>query len=299
MRKRFKRRKKHNIKTILFLIIIIFIYFLFYINKLNLIKLDSSYINYFLKDINNSNISKLFSNNNTVFNRPIVFLENELEYKINEKIETVVKEETKPLVYIYNSHPNEEYSKEYLEEHNIIPTVYTAATMLSEKLNNLAINTIVESNIANYMNENNLNHAESYIASRYYLEKIMKEYDNIDLFIDLHRDSIPHNLSYININSKNYAKVLFVIGLQNPNYNKNLSLVETLNTNINNKYPNLSRGILKKEGAFVNGIYNQDLNENVILIELGGYQNNIEEINNTLDILSIILKEHLYEKKEI
>jgi len=151
MRKKFKRRKKHNIKTILFLIIIIFIYFLFYINKLNLIKLYYIYINYFLNDINNSNISILFSNNNTVFNRPIVFLENELEYKINEKIETVVKEEIKPLVYIYNSHPNEEYSKEYLEEHNIVPTVYTAATMLSEKLNNLGINTIVESNIANYL----------------------------------------------------------------------------------------------------------------------------------------------------
>ena len=148
------------------------------------------------------------------------------------------------------------------------------------------------------MNENNLNHAESYSASRYYLEKIMKENNNIDLFIDLHRDSIQHNLSYININNKDYAKILFVIGLQNPNYNKNLSLVEKLNTNINNKYPNLSRGILKKEGTFVNGVYNQDLDENIILIELGGYQNNIEEINNTLDILSIILKEYLYEKKE-
>jgi hypothetical protein len=45
-------------------------------------------------------------------------------------------------------------------------------------------------------------------------------------------------------------------------------------------------------------LWNQDLDENIILIELGGYQNNIEEINNTLDILSIILKEYLYEKKE-
>ena len=36
----------------------------------------------------------------------------------------------------------------------------------------------------------------------------------------------------------------------------------------------------------MNGIYNQDLSEKSVLIELGGQYNKIEDINNTLDILA-------------
>ena len=157
--------------------------------------------------------------------------------------------------------------------------------MLSEKLNNLGIHAIVEeNNILEYMDKNNLDHSGSYIASRYYIEKAMEKYDSIDLYIDLHRDAISHNASYININGKDCAKILFVIGLEYSTYQNNLSIVEKINTIINNKYPNLSRGIMKKRGYGVNGVYNQDLASNVILIEIGGNENNIDEVNNTLDL---------------
>lgn len=46
----------------------------------------------------------------------------------------------------------------------------------------------------------------------------------------------------------------------------------------------------------VNGIYNQDLNENMILLECGGYQNKIEEVNNTMILLSDVIKEYLEAK---
>ena len=54
-------------------------------------------------------------------------------------------------------------------------------------------------------------------------------------------------------------------------------------------YPGLSRGIYKKSGAGVNGIYNQDVDGNVILIEVGAVHNNIEEVFNTIEALSNIL----------
>ena len=54
-------------------------------------------------------------------------------------------------------------------------------------------------------------------------------------------------------------------------------------------YPGLSKGILKKSGKDVNGIYNQDISENVILIEVGGVDNNINEVLNTVNALSDIL----------
>ena len=73
-------------------------------------------------------------------------------------------------------------------------------------------------------------------------------------------------------------------------------MVEEINNIINAKYPNLSRGIMKKKGYGVNGIYNQDLDSNVILIEIGGHENNIDEVNNTLELVADAIKEYLDEK---
>ena len=45
--------------------------------------------------------------------------------------------------------------------------------------------------------------------------------------------------------------------------------------------------------------YNQDLNLNVILLELGSNNNTWEEVCNTIDVLVPILKEIIYEKENI
>ena len=71
---------------------------------------------------------------------------------------------------------------------------------------------------------------------------------------------------------------------------------DEINDKINSKYPDLSRGVLQKEGYGVNGVYNQDLASNVILIELGGDKNNLEEVENTIDILVEIIGEYVNEK---
>jgi len=114
----------------------------------------------------------------------------------------------------------------------------------------------------------------------------------------LHRDAIKKNASTITINNKKYAKVLFVVGLEHKNYKKNLSVVTEINNILNQKYPKLSRGIMKKEGKNVNGIYNQDLNKNIVLIELGGMENNLDEIMNTCIALSEVIEKYLEDKNE-
>ena len=304
MRKRFKRKRKVKLRRIIYLIIFIFLIYLlnFYIVKIKLISSNEKFINNILSDMSNKSINNIISYiDKNIFNSPLYFLESQLKYKRepNENTQIVYqeKEETKePLVYIYNSHQGEKYSYKYLEEYNIIPDVLMASQMLSEKLNNLGINTIVEeNNILEYMDKNGLDHSGSYIASRYFLKNTMKKYNSIKLYIDLHRDAISHDSSYININGKDCAKVLFVIGLEYNTYQNNLNIVEKINDILNTKYPNLSRGIMKKKGYGVNGIYNQDLSSNVILIEIGGHENNIDEVNNTLDLVSDAIKEYLNE----
>ena len=99
------------------------------------------------------------------------------------------------------------------------------------------------------------------------------------------------------INNKKYAKILFVVGKEHDNYQKNLALANDLNKRITNSYPTLSRGVIEKEGSGVNGIYNQDLSENCLLLELGGYENNISEVLNTIEIISGVIKEYLDERE--
>lgn len=50
---------------------------------------------------------------------------------------------------------------------------------------------------------------------------------------------------------------------------------------------------MQKKGSGVNGIYNQDFHPNTILLELGGPENTLEEINNTLKVFSDILSDYI------
>ena len=52
-----------------------------------------------------------------------------------------------------------------------------------------------------------------------------------------------------------------------------------------------------REGKNVNGIYNQDLGENMILLELGANYNTYEEVQNTIHLIAPIIGEYIYGKK--
>ena len=74
-----------------------------------------------------------------------------------------------------------------------------------------------------------------------------------------------------------------------------MKFASKLNSMLNNSKKGISKGILQKEGKGVNGVYNQDMDYNVILIEVGGYENTIEEVNNSVEILSDVLIKYIKE----
>ena len=79
--------------------------------------------------------------------------------------------------------------------------------------------------------------------------------------------------------------------MEHENHNENYQLAEKLNEILEKEINSVSRGISKKSGLGVNGVYNQDLSTKSVLLELGGQYNEIEELNNTLKVLSkVILK---------
>lgn len=199
-----------------------------------------------------------------------------------------------PIIYIYNTHQLENYNNRRLSIYGITPNVMMASYLLKEKLNRMGYATIVEdTNISDFLNLNGWDYSSSYKASRLLILDKMNRYPSLKYFIDIHRDSVNKDVTYIEINKKKYAKILFVIGLEHDNYKANLKLAESINSLFNKKYPNLSRGILKKEGPQVDGIYNQDISSNSMLIELGGVDNDIEEVLNTIDAISDVLSTYI------
>ncbi len=258
-------------------------------------KLELSKIEIKDKELSNlivNNTYKYNSNNiikntiSNVLNRtdPIKVMNASYKEYINEIDENIkVEKEVEPLIYLYNTHQTEEYSSSTYAEFSVIPTVIMNDYILEDIFNKKGYKTIVEEkSIKEILNNNNWNYSNSYKASRILLEDIIIKYPSLKYFIDIHRDSLKKDKTTITINDKDYAKLLFIIGLENPKYNENLEFTEKINNKINELYPGLSKGIYKKEGPGVNGVYNQDFSKYTILIEVGGNENNTKEVLNSL-----------------
>jgi stage II sporulation protein P len=295
MRKKFRNNKlKHFI--IFFLIIFsltIFICCLFHKLYKKIIDTDQSLVvSLLLKD----NLGSINLNNLKILKDPTFLVKYNLEQNLNlnpikEEITTNNINNQDYLIYIYNTHQKEEYSNVGFEEFNITPTVQTGSYILKEYLKSYNINSYVEEqSIKDILNLNNWKYGSSYRASRLLLTEAKNKYPTLNYFIDIHRDSGLKNVTTTNFNNKNYARLLFIVGLENKNYQDNEIFANKLNDKIKLINPDLTRGILEKQGLGVNGIYNQDFSPNTILIEVGGEYNSLEEVNNTMEILAKVIK---------
>ena len=314
--KKFKAKKKRNIFKYIFLAIFIYVIFQITFNTLFDFKLEKNNRDFIISLLSDSNHHLLYKERkNNLLDKFLNFITDDptniLAATFNYNNETSSDgEETgvlsdyvedpnpieidNPRVYLYNTHQLEGYDATDFADYNITPNVQMAAYLLKDKLNNMKIPTIVESgNITDFLNSNNWSYSNSYKASRYFIEETLKKHNNLDLIIDLHRDSISHDSSTTEIDGKKYAKVMFVVGKDYDNYEKNLEIATTLNNFIKEYSPTLSRGVIVKGGSNVNGIYNQDLSEKIVLIECGGMENTLDEVINTVDILSKVINKYL------
>lgn len=124
----------------------------------------------------------------------------------------------------------------------------------------------------------------AYSTVRPYLANRLKE-QSYDLIIDLHRDGISKKASTIAHNNESYAKIALVVGEEHPNFRWNTAYADSLSNAMNKLVPNISRGVISKDGEGGNGLYNQDLAKEMIIVELGGVENTEEELNRTIGIL--------------
>lgn len=265
--KKFKTRKKYKkIKIIALIVffIILFIVISFHQLKESHLNLSKILLHNFKNDQNRYILSSLTSNVDNLFN----------SYSFNN--ETTIFNETKPIVYLYNTHSDEKY------QNNV--TIQEATLSFENNLNKLGISVINEKRLTTDYITSGLSY---YDISKRFIKENMEKESNIAYYIDIHRDSVTDTT--IKINNKYYAKIMFVLGLENKNYLENKAVMLKMNDYLNNHYPGISRGIYEKKGKGVDGIYNQDISSSVILIEIGGVNNNFEEVNNSTEILSLML----------
>ncbi|MDR4984968.1 stage II sporulation protein P [Bacillus cereus] len=144
-----------------------------------------------------------------------------------------------------------------------------------------------------------LNSNSSYKLSREIVQEAMAGNKELQYFFDLHRDSARKNVTTKTIGDKSYAKLAFVIGKGNKNYEKNLQLATALHETINKKYPGVSRGVIQKGFQTGNGVYNQDLSGQAILIEVGGVDNTEEELNQSIDVLAKAFGEYFWRAEKV
>lgn len=300
-----KVRKKSKLLKKIVIFIIIFSFFFSYVFIFKCSKSNKINKNILNEEINyiNFNVFKTISNKIVKsINKPVNLLNNRLKTSkksIDNKKNNLVKinyiPNTKktiasniinePSIYIYNTHSSEKY---------VDYSVTQASLLLSNNLINNNINAYLETkDVATYLKQNNLKYYNSYNVSRKYLMEAKEKNNNLIYFFDIHRDALSKEKSTFEKDGISYAKVLFVIGGENVNYASNLSNAEKLNSIIEKKMPGISRGIIKKEGKGVNGLYNQDISSNVFLIEIGADKNTKDEVTRTINIISEAIIEYI------
>lgn len=197
--------------------------------------------------------------------------------------EDKIFEKSKDEVLLYTTHTSESYANsekyqfEYTSPRRTTDGRYnmlTISSTLATNLNNKGINTISSLTPHDYGEYNS-----AYSNSRITMETIINENSNISIAIDVHRDAIE-DLDFApktTLKGHDVASLMFVMGIgyegeENPYYIENLKLAIELQILANKVYPGLFRPMIIR-----NSIYNQDIQENSFLVEVGASGNTIDE----------------------
>jgi stage II sporulation protein P len=210
-----------------------------------------------------------------------------------------------PKVYIYQTHNLESFFAESKtndpsEAFHETKNITLVGERLSQSLKKRGINSIQDqTNINQILKEKSLPFSDSYKVSREPLEEALANNKTIQMVFDLHRDSRKRSETTINLNGKDYPRIVFIVSRSSVNYEENFKFAELLHNKIEDKYPHLSRGVFVKDNPPKQNTYNQDLFGNSVLLEIGGPENTLDEEYRTVDVFSEIIKEILSDKNNL
>lgn len=259
------KRKSIFIKTILtflFMLFIVAITISFLYNSINITKND--YFKLLLSDTFGDNfyinlvemINKNFNPLNVIELKEV----NSNTFSLSNNIYV-----SNPIVYIYNSNQD----KMYKEEYNINPSVMVASYLLSNKLNEFKIDSIFEDvNIKEFSSNNNLDIND---AIDIIIKDKLNTYPSLKYIINIKISNDKNTI--VKIKDKKYALIKLYANKDN------ITLLNKLNTILNEKYKGISK-------IYVDNEYNSAIN-----IDIGGSNNSMKEVLNSIEVFSGALKE--------
>ncbi|NEW05164.1 stage II sporulation protein P [Paenibacillus sp. SYP-B3998] len=208
------------------------------------------------------------------------------------------------IAFVYQTHSNESFlpelkgitdpDKAYSDKVNIISVGKRLAQNLEKDgIGAVHSETVYPSTVKNF------EYPYSYKYSLKTLQEAMTSHSDLQYYFDIHRDSAARGKTTATIEGKDYAQVYFIIGGKNPSWKKNEEFADKIHRVLEAKHPGISKGIHAKEANEGNGLYNQNISPNNILIEVGGPYNTLEECYRTTDWLAEAISEVILNAKKV
>lgn len=208
-------------------------------------------------------------------------------------------------IYIYHSHSRESFLPYLIgadkpqEAFHSQANVTVVGEMLGRALKRRGVGNAVDStDIVRQLDVRGLDYGSSYMLSGERVRAAHADNKDLEIFLDIHRDSLRKDSTTLEINGTGYARLLFVVGTGHENYESNLSFTEGLYTLLAAKYPGLSKGIIQKDSSQGNGVYNQDISPNAVIVEVGGVDNTLDEIRRTTEALADVLSDYYFHREQ-
>ncbi len=304
--KKFIARKKIKVPRykIYYFLLACSVFFVFILNIFVSLVLKSDMGNTFLQLLASNSLGGII---NTWDNASYVYqnafgLDKQKEETVSnnyDSIENVVVEENKDIVYIYNTFQTDKYKSNYFNSYSVSSYVTQASFMLKEYLSSFNIGSIVEEeSVVKVLKKQNIMYSNTYAASRILMEEASNNHPDLEMFFDLQVSDYEREATTVEINGENYAKILFVVGTDNGTYLENQEFATELNGILESINPALSRGVSLRGGVGYQGIYNQDFSSKVLLIQVGGINNTIDEVNRSMKILAEVIATYKEENDE-
>ncbi|MFD1363001.1 stage II sporulation protein P [Lentibacillus salinarum] len=238
--------------------------------------------------------------------REAVVEEAEKEEEADDEQEEGPTTGDRDVVFIYNTHNRESFLPHLPDtddpddaQHGEV-NIGKVSERFAETLEANGVGTEVDqTDIMSVLNDQDLKYHESYTASREVVQEAFAGNDDFQYSFDLHRDAIPGNKTTKEIDGDSYARIMFVVGAKYEDYEKNLEIANELHNMIEAKYPGLSRGVITKKGAGENGVYNQDMSPNAMLLEFGGVDNNLDELYRTADAVAEVFSDYYWDAEKV
>ncbi|WP_344912555.1 stage II sporulation protein P [Amphibacillus indicireducens] len=261
----------------------------------NRIIIGQSNTNYTNLPVESSPPLELILEERNVIDSPV---DDQVEQKIDQKIETTV--------FIYNTHNRESFLPhlDNVEDPNQAfhsdVNVGLVSEQLKKSLATKGIGALVDqTDFTQVLHNQGWQYSQSYTASRQVVEEVISQNQQLSYLFDIHRDSRRKEDTTVTIDGEEYAQLFFVIGADFEGNQKNIELAKTIHQNLEKSYPGLSRGVAEMGGSGRNGVYNQDLSENAILIEFGGVDNTLEELYRTADVLAEVFADYYWDAEQV